>query len=136
MLLDFWRETRISSRVVTGSLAPLELHEGSLERELGIAIWALSEKTASSLIDGGISWIFSSCGGRLGIPLQVPRGSQGASCVASGKSSLYLSCEMECRIALESRQVNEVSIRMEGRISRCFLRCGRKFGCPRVATGT
>ena len=74
----------------------------SLERELGIAIWALSEKTALYLIDGGISWLFSSCGGRLEIPLHVPWGTQGASHVASGKSSLYSSCEVECRIALES----------------------------------
>ena len=68
---------------------------------------------ASFHIDGGISWVFSSCGGRLGIPLQVPWGTQGASYVASGKSSLYSSIEVERRIALESRQGNEVSICME-----------------------
>ena len=68
----------------------------NFKRELGIALKALQEKMASSHVDGGISWFFSSCGGRLGTPLQVPRGTQGASRVALGKSSLHLSCEGEC----------------------------------------
>ena len=58
-----------------------------------------------------------SCGRRLGVPLQVPPGAQGASRVASGKSSLHLSCEGHRRSALESRQGNQASIRMEGFIS-------------------
>ena len=57
---------------------------------------------ASSHVDGGISWVFSSCGRRLGIPHQVLWGTQGALRVASGKSSLYSSFEGECGIALES----------------------------------
>ena len=57
---------------------------------------------ASSHVDGGISWVYSSCGGRLGIPLQVPQGTQRASRVASVKSSLYSSFEGERGIALES----------------------------------
>ena len=39
-------------------------------------------------------------------------------------------------IALESRQGNQASIRMEGGISKCFSSCGRKCGFPRVAKGT
>ena len=108
----------------------------SFEWELGIAFEALQEKRASSRVDGEISWFVSSCGLRLGVPLQVPQGDQGASRVASGKYSIHLSCKGESRSALESRQGNQASIRMEGEISRCFSSCGRKCGFPPVATGT
>ena len=67
----------------------------SLERELRIALEELQEKRASSRIDQGISLFVSSWSGRLGVPLQVPPGAQGASRVASGKSSLHSSCEGE-----------------------------------------
>ena len=40
------------------------------------------------------------------IPLQLPQGTQGASRVALGKSSLLSSCGGECGIALESQQGN------------------------------
>ena len=50
---------------------------------------ALQEERASSHVDGEISWFVSSCGGRLGVPLQVPWGTQGASRVVSAKSSLH-----------------------------------------------
>ena len=59
----------------------------SFARELGIALEALQEKRTSSHVDRAISWFVSSCSGWLGIPIQVPRGTQGASHVASGKSS-------------------------------------------------
>ena len=42
-------------------------------------------------------------------PLQLARGTQGASRVALGKSSLLSSCEGERGIALESLQGNQVS---------------------------
>ena len=141
-----------SSRVVAGNSAfiyncdgdlwaPLSCLKGvkflsSFEREPGIAFEVLQEKRASSCLDGGILWFASSCGWRLEIPLQVPRGPQGASRVASGKSSIHSSCEGECGSALESWQGNQASIRMEGGISRCSLSCGRKCGFPPVATGT
>ena len=100
-----------SSRVVAGNSAfiyncdgdlwaPLSCLKGvkflsSFEREPGIALEVLQEKRASSCIEGGISWFVSSCGWRLEIPLQVPRRTQGASRVASGKSSLHSTCEGE-----------------------------------------
>ena len=63
--------------------------------------------------DGGISWFVLNCGGWLGIPLQVPRGTQGASRVASGKSSLHSSCKGEPGSALDSREDDEASFSME-----------------------
>ena len=102
----------------------------SFEREIGIALEPFQEKRASSHVDRGISWFVSSCDGRLGVPLQVPPGDLGASHVASEKSSLHSSCEDERGSSLESRQVNQASIRMEGGISRCFSSCGRKCGIP------
>ena len=104
--------------------------------EPGIALEVLQEKRASSWVDGGISRFVSSCGLRPEIPFQVPRGTQGASRVASGKSSLHSSHEGKHGSALESRQGNQASIHMEGGISRCFSSCSRKCGFPRVATGT
>ena len=46
--------------------------------------------------------------------------------MAPGKSSLHLSCEGERGIALESRQGNRASRRVEGGISRSFSSCGMK----------
>ena len=63
---------------------------------------------------------FSRYGRKLRIPLQVPRRIQGASCVASGKSSLHSSYEGVHGITLDSRQGNQASMSMEGTISRCF----------------
>ena len=51
-----------------GVMPPLESGEGTRDCLLG----AVGEN-ASSLIDRVISWVFSSCGRRLGIPLQVPK---------------------------------------------------------------
>ena len=60
-----------------------------------IALKALQGKMASSPIEGGISWFFSCCGGNLCFPLELQQGPQVTSNVASGKSSLLLSCEGE-----------------------------------------
>ena len=69
-----------------------------------IALEVLQEKRASSCVNGGIFWFVSSHSWRLGIPLQVPWGTQGASHVALEKSGLFLICEGKHRSALESRQ--------------------------------
>ena len=50
-------------------------------------------KRASSRIEGRISWFFSSCGRKLGVPLELQQGPQGPAHVASGNSILHLSCE-------------------------------------------
>ena len=64
----------------------------------------LQEQMASCREDGGISWFFSSCSGRLGILLQLTHGTQGASRVASGKSNLHASCKGPLRIPLQMMQ--------------------------------
>ena len=62
--------------------------------------------------------------------LKLRRGTQGASCVAPGKSSLHSSCEGERGIALKSRQGNWASIRVQGGISMSFSSCGRNIWVP------
>ena len=61
-----------------------------------------SGKKASSGVEGRISWSFSSCCGKLGVPLELQLGFQGPAHVASGKSSLHASCEGPLRIPLQS----------------------------------
>ena len=85
----------------------LELHQGcqgpfeAQERR-----WDFSQDTtlkrASSRIEGRISWFFSSCGRKLGVPLQSRWGPQGPTRVASGKASLHASCEGPLRITVQS----------------------------------
>ena len=60
---------------------------------------------------------------------------QGASGVASGKSSLLSSCEWEHGIALESWQGNRASRCIEGGISRSFSSCGKKPWVPSNCDG-
>ena len=67
--------------------------------------------------------------------LKLRRGTQGASCVAPGKSGHHLSCERECSIALESQQGHRVSRRIEGGSSRSFSSCGRKIWVPSTCDG-
>ena len=62
-----------------------------------ISLETLQRKRASSRNDGGPSWFFSS-GSR---NLELPKGTQGASSGAPGKSNLYLSCEGELWIDFE-----------------------------------
>ena len=67
--------------------------------------------------------------GSLGF-LSSCRGPQGTSPVASGKSSLLLSCKAERRIALESLQGKWASSRIEGGTPWCFSSCGSKLWVP------
>ena len=57
---------------------------------------------ASSHIEGRISWFFSSCTRKLGVPLRLLLGLQGPARVASGRSSLQASFEGPLGIPLES----------------------------------
>ena len=56
---------------------------------------------------------FSSCGGKLRVPLELQRACWGASRVAKRESSLLLSCEVDLRIPLKSLQVNWASSQVE-----------------------
>ena len=55
--------------------------------------------------------------------------------MAQGKSSLHSICEGGHDIALESRQGNQASRRIEGRILRSFSNCGRKPWVPLTSDG-
>ena len=60
------------------------------------------QERASSRIEGRISWFFSSCTRKLGVPLELLLGLQGPALVASGRSSLQASCEGPLGIPLQS----------------------------------
>ena len=53
-------------------------------------------------VEGRISWFFSSCGKKIGVPLELRGGPQGRTQVATGKSSLHASCEGTLAIPLHS----------------------------------
>ena len=65
----------------------------------GISLEKLQQERASSRDEGLTWWFFSSCGGIF----KLQWGTQGASRVVPGKSTLHSSCEGEHGIALESR---------------------------------
>ena len=44
-----------------------------LKMEGGISLKMLQGKRASSQVEGRISWFFSSCGRKLGVPLELPQ---------------------------------------------------------------
>ena len=67
---------------------------------------------------------------------RVTLGTQGASRVGPGKSSLHSSCEREHGIALETQQGNRTSRCIEGEISSAFFSCGRKPWIPSCVTVT
>ena len=74
----------------------------SLKSECGISLETLQQKRASSRIEGRISLFFSSCGRKLGFPLELRWGPPGPALVYSGKSSLHASSEGPHRIPLQS----------------------------------
>ena len=67
---------------------------------------------------------------KFGVPLMLQRGPQRTSKVASGKSSLLLSCKAENGIVFESLQVIQASSLIEWGISWCFSTCTRKLWAP------
>ena len=73
-----------------------------LKRQGGISLKMPQLKRASSRVERRISWFFSSCGRKLGVPLELRREPQGPALVALGKSSLHASCEGFLGIPLQS----------------------------------
>ena len=73
-----------------------------VKREGGISLETLQRKWASFRVEERISWIFTSCGRKLRVPLELQRGPQGPARGASGKSCLPTSCEGPLRIPLQS----------------------------------
>ena len=82
---------------LNGVKDPFEAQEGR---------WDFSRDTqwrrASSRVKGIISWFFSSCARKLGVPLLFQLGPQGPTRVAAGKSSLHASCEWTLGTPLQS----------------------------------
>ena len=72
-----------------------------IKREGGISLETLQRKWASFCVEERISWIFTSCGRKLRVPLELQREPQGPAHVALGKSSLHASCEGFLRIPLQ-----------------------------------
>ena len=59
-------------------------------------------KTASSRVEQRISWFFPTCGSKRGVLLDLRGGPQGTAHVASGKSSLHMSCKGPLEIPVQS----------------------------------
>ena len=90
-LLDLWQGPWCSSRVEMGILGkflsclkggkdPFEAQEGRCDFSRDA-----QQKRASSAVEGRISWFFSSCGRKFGVPLELRCGPQGPDLVASVK---------------------------------------------------
>ena len=105
---ELWQDPRCSSRLETGmSRNFLSCLNGvktlsRLRREGGISLEPPPWKKASSHVEDRISWFFSSCGRKLGVPLKLRWGPYGPSRVASGKFNLHVSCKGPLRIPLYS----------------------------------
>ena len=87
------------------------------------------QERASSRIEGRISWFFSSCTRKLGVPLELLLGLQGPALVASGRSSLQASCEGPLGIPLQSvpgpRSSSGVEVESQRRGLTPLLKHGR-----------
>ena len=90
-LLDLWQDPWCSSRVemgisgkflscLKGDKDPFEAQEGRCDFSRDA-----QQKRASSAVEGRISWFFSSCGRKFGVPLELRCGPQGPDLVASVK---------------------------------------------------
>ena len=109
-----------------GVKPPVKFGEGTRDCSLGSA-----GTKASCCEDRGVSWFFSNSSRRLGIPLQVPWGTQGASRVASGKSSLHSNCNGVRGIALSSCEENWASIQLKGNL-KVFLKLWQEVWVPSI----
>ena len=73
-----------------------------LKRLGGISVETPQPKRATSRVEERISWFFSICDTKLGVPLKLGQRPQGPTCVASGKFNLHASSEGQLRIPLQS----------------------------------
>ena len=100
------------------------------KRERGVSLETLLWKSASSRVEGIISWFFSSCGRKRGVPLEFRRGPQGPVRVALEKSGLFLSCEGHVEIPLESLAMNRAVSRIQSGNSVFLYSEDRDLGLP------
>ena len=96
--------------------------------------WDFSQDTAakkaSSHFEGRISWFFSSCSRKLGVPIEVRRGLQRPARVSSGKASLHASCQGPLGIPLQSLPGPRSSYGVEGRTSGFLSSADMDLGLP------
>ena len=102
-----------------------------LKREGRISLKTPQWKRASSLNYSRISSFFSSCCRKLGFLLGLRRRSQGAAHVASGNSSLHVSCEELLRIPLQSVPGSRFSSGIEAGTSGFLSSADVDLGVPR-----
>ena len=76
----------------------------SSKRERGISLETLQRKTASSSVQGRISWVAWSCGGKLRVPLEFRVDLGEPTRVSSGNSDLLWHGEGHLRISRTSLQ--------------------------------
>ena len=84
----------------------------TFKREPGIPLQTLLWKRASSCGEGKISCFFSSCGGKLGVPVNLRWRPHGPDCVSSEKSGLFPCCEGHVGIPLQSPPGNRAMSRV------------------------
>ena len=101
-----------------------------LKGEGGISLETLQRKRASSRVEGRISCFFSSCSRKLQLSLELRRGPQGPARVASGKSSLHVSCEGPLGIPLQSVPDPRSSSGAEAATSDFLFRADMVLGVP------
>ena len=101
-----------------------------LKREGGISLETLQRKRASSRVEGRISWFFSSCSRKLGVPLELEWGPHGCTHVASGKFNLHASSEGQLRIPLQSVLGPTSSCVAEARSSGFLSSADMDLGVP------
>ena len=101
-----------------------------LKREGGISVMMPQWKKDSSCVEGRISWFFSSCCRKHGVPLELQWGPQGPAHVASGKSCLHVSCKGPLGIPLQSVPAPRSSSGAEARTSGFFSSADMDLGVP------
>ena len=101
-----------------------------LRREGAISPETPHWKRASSRFEGRISWFFSSCSRKLGVPLKLQQGPHGPARVASVKSSLHGRCVGPLRITLQSVLSPSSSSGAEARTSGFHSSADMDFGVP------
>ena len=102
-----------------------------LKRESGISPKTLLQKKASSHVERRIFWFYSSCGRKLGVSLELQQGNQEPACIASGNSSLHVSCEELLRIPLQSVPGSRFSSGIEAGTSGFLSSADVDLGVPR-----
>ena len=76
----------------------------NFKRILLISLETLQWERASSHVAGRIPWFSSRFGRKFGVPLELRRGPQGSTRIASGKSGLISSCDGHLGISRKSLQ--------------------------------